>query len=1428
MLDASQLKGLKRKPLDAPERQQSFETRHYHTSSATIIDDESIGGEAAEERSGRWLKDHNNPQRRNGQNGDGYSSRSEKRLKLKSSVTSGTEQYSNSGGGRGRGNKEDEEGERIMTNLSKSATKVQNRREDGKSTRGLPEDKKGKAIRALNDESKEELEGQDRWQGASHGYLGEEDFDNKSRMTHRREKESEHRTNGQHCKDRPDEDAPGITQKTKVDFRHSSKSFHKANHPTLTNRDRNLQRDGLIQGRGTITKSRSEEDSKFRRDAPKRCREEVDFCEGHDAIRGDKRMPREERSSYRFRSAEFEEENYEGRLDKQVIGEEEDRKYRESSGRHGRQSRHDWKMKNGNKSHQHEDDGFTKQTRAERRFQFYRTSKTIHKPRSFKRHVEHHGHSAANSNKPNAARGIAYTHWQDDQYDQTVGHKSGKTAAAHDTSLLPRNQRKLEKTSTAKETDIRSGLEVVLKNSEDQKSSKDNSSRGTRGTDDQDGHGGTDQNGGKEQRVVGKEARKLEICSQRSSSTLDDSMIRLPDLEAAKIFGEEEHSGAFGGSRSQMVVEVDHGGPENTTEDTLHQSTSNSPIPERRNRNKCIETSEEGSEKTNGTGGPKSDNSLVLQGQECKSIVKKMAKDGLHQIEGTAEQQNLLCSNSHVQEQRRSRSRTPRKSAGEEALQQLKPPAKVSMKKKKKSPDDSLLRRQVVNADRPYKHDVKSSSRDHKRQKRRGRSYSASPNYKHKHTHVFSPKTLYGNKSTSPPGRSSERHHYRSDWHKFDRERRKTHVAPFDSRYRRFGGGTSGLGGYSPRRRRSEAAVKTPSPPPTRSPSERKKEKAWDSAPPGLDSSMIAAISAAHQAAVQNALAITLATTVNPLVPSKNILISENSGAHSLLSSLQQQAPQLLNPAAVTTAVTLSQATRSLRRLYVGNVPSTISDGELMEFMNAAMVSANANHLPGTKPCINCSVNMEKNHAFAEFITPEDATAALSFDGVTLHGTTLKIRRPKDFVQPANGGIESILAVPDVVSSHVADSPHKVFVGGIPSSLTADKVKEIVTAFGQLKAYHWEVDNKQQPPQALAFLEYKDPRATMAACAGLNGMRLGTGFLTVVQATPDANNKSASKLAPFYGIPEHAKSLLEPPSCVLELHHLVAAQDVPNMSKEDVEELIEDVRLECIRFGNVKSTHMIHHRSNPEPEIGNIPRLCIIEGAAAETSRGDHLDCTNVQESSKENISQENTNLELAETVKEMSSDPARLQRGICLETDETQMLATGPADSLHVGNSCKESGKSIEENSCHLHEFSARDMGIASPQNVVGVLSSELQASTSASQMDNIIPSDEHKLHVQIQDISGLTTGSSQEDVSTREWENSHLGKVFVEFSTEESACQAAHALHGRLFDGHKVAVSYFPLKLYQERFLKGPTLDEKQALALAPNGQLAAQVKD
>ena len=80
-------------------------------------------------------------------------------------------------------------------------------------------------------------------------------------------------------------------------------------------------------------------------------------------------------------------------------------------------------------------------------------------------------------------------------------------------------------------------------------------------------------------------------------------------------------------------------------------------------------------------------------------------------------------------------------------------------------------------------------------------------------------------------------------------------------------------------------------------------------------------------------------------------------------------------------------------------------------------------------------------------------------------------------------------------------------------------------------------------------------------------------------------------------------------------------------------------------------------------------------------------------------------------------------------------------------------------------------------------------------------------------------------------EFDNLHNGRLYVEFSREEIACQAAHALHGRKFANHKVIVCYFPVRLYQKKFRKGlgaRTYEEKQALALAVQGHLTAHIKE
>ncbi|KAL2635598.1 hypothetical protein R1flu_007077 [Riccia fluitans] len=686
----------------------------------------------------------------------------------------------------------------------------------------------------------------------------------------------------------------------------------------------------------------------------------------------------------------------------------------------------------------------------------------------------------------------------------------------------------------------------------------------------------------------------------------------------------------------------------------------------------------------------------------------------------------------------------------------------------------------------------------------RGRLHSASPKLRE---HESQKKEHHG-KSIFPRGTEKDV----SDWEKFERERsNNTTLAAFDSRYRRFGGRTSGLGGYSPRRRRSEAAIKTPSPPP-RSP-DRRKPRAWDLPPPGMDRSMVAAISTAHHAVavVQHAVIQQAAAAIASVAGSSVMLVSPGATSASVSCGFMPTAPppmipsplQQVNPA--VSAVSLTQATRPLRRLYVGNVPATVSDGELMEFVNAAMLSANANHLAGTKPCINCSVNVEKSYAFAEFITPEDATAALAFDGVTLHGTTLKIRRPKDFVPPANGEVQSASPILDMVSNTVPDSPRKVFVGGISSTLSAEK--------------------------------YMDPEATLRACAGLNGIKLGTRFLTVVQATPDPSPEMTRAETPFYGVPEQAKPLLQPPSRILELQNLVTEEEMSVLSKQEVDEITEDIRLECSRFGNVKSMLIVPFKSASEPgkqeEMPSSDKGSSADPNATTSNRADR---------------------EILSCSKESSADPSPSildHANVACDKIRGRMQSQS-IDGLKVGNFIPESDDppnvlSSTQTADICGEDGSLSIGLLHSDRYEVPNTSGIEAHTGFND-DEVLKNEELCL------IAGNTTGTmktggknrvtefaerinndgghglqnEESEMSSKEVDTLNVGRVYVEFSREDSACQAAHSLHGRTFGGRMVTVSYFPLKMYQKKFLKGlgPCLfKEKQALVV--QSHLTAHIK-
>lgn len=164
--------------------------------------------------------------------------------------------------------------------------------------------------------------------------------------------------------------------------------------------------------------------------------------------------------------------------------------------------------------------------------------------------------------------------------------------------------------------------------------------------------------------------------------------------------------------------------------------------------------------------------------------------------------------------------------------------------------------------------------------------------------------------------------------------------------YRRHGGSTSGLGGYSPRKRKTEAAAKTPSPI-NRSP--EKKSAKWDIAPAESNSPFASSVQSSLQTLNKTASSSVLPEGVNTNTVTSNAANALTEVSYNTSSSKQHISIE---------SVQLTQATRPLRRLSVENIPPSTSEKALIEFFNNFLLSSGVNYVHGSVPCISCHVSL--------------------------------------------------------------------------------------------------------------------------------------------------------------------------------------------------------------------------------------------------------------------------------------------------------------------------------------------------------------------------------------------------------------------------------------------------------------------------------------
>lgn len=696
----------------------------------------------------------------------------------------------------------------------------------------------------------------------------------------------------------------------------------------------------------------------------------------------------------------------------------------------------------------------------------------------------------------------------------------------------------------------------------------------------------------------------------------------------------------------------------------------------------------------------------------------------------------------------------------------------------------------------------RNRSQSKERDKHRGkRSPSHSPK-EHKHSSKY------------------KRHHGESPSH-FSKDRpARDHSEVVDKRissngstsYKRHMLSSSGLGGYSPRKRKTNAAAKTPSPS-RRFP--EKKFAGWDLPPDGKDS-LVAGSTFSLPASDLN---LTLNANEFPRsFPVTPAMVKPIGISHLTLSSQMH----------AVDSIQLTQATRPKRRLYVDNLEASATEKDLMECINNLFLSSGFSYLQGTQPCISCIIHKEKGQALLEFLTPEDASIALSFGGKSFFGCNLRLRRPKDYTEVTTFPPGKSLVAVDSVSNVVEDSRHKIFVGGISKVVSSEMLLEIASVFGPLKAYHFKVIGDSDEP--CAFLEYVDHSVTSKACAGLTGMRLGGQVVTAVIATPDAAFLDGKILS--YGIPELAKPLLASPTSVLKLQNMLDPEGLLSLSDTGLEEIMEDIKLECSRFGVVTSINVV----KPTSSSGMVEAYEVQKANAS------------IDRSSLEfggiNYSTEQLNGSTDEVEEDRLEEPQKIPSEF-ENSNRTMEDNRGVDESVEpegikritvIGDGFSEetvTEKPVKNETCELSSVdgnvSLKDLpfeekfGDCNVQSTNKLNDSEVEFYHSNKNANNIHMMDKEKPFVNDELIyedddakfTNLVALCSKARKGSNAPENGgnkdtlydledlfEPGSVLVEYKRAEASCTAAHCLHGRLFDGRVVAVSYVDHDLYRRRF--------------------------
>ncbi|CAL5183413.1 unnamed protein product [Lathyrus oleraceus] len=303
------------------------------------------------------------------------------------------------------------------------------------------------------------------------------------------------------------------------------------------------------------------------------------------------------------------------------------------------------------------------------------------------------------------------------------------------------------------------------------------------------------------------------------------------------------------------------------------------------------------------------------------------------------------------------------------------------------------------------------------------------------------------------------------------------------------------------------------------------------------------------------------------------------------------------------------QATRHARRVYVGGLPPFANEQAIASFFSHVMIAIGGNSAGSGDSVVNVYINHEKKFAFVEMRTVEEASNAMALDGIVFEGVAVRVRRPTDYnpslaaalgpCQPsANLNLSAVGLTAGTIGG--AEGLDRIFVGGLPYYFTEAQMRELLQAFGPLRNFDIVRDKETGNSKGYGFCIYQDPAVTDIACASLNGLKMGDKTLTVRRATVSGHSKpeednifaraqqhiAMQKIAlevVGLNIPgvERGPSNEESPTKVVCLTQAVTTEQLNDNG--EYEEILEDMRDECCKFGTLMN--VVIPRPNPNGEL---------------------------------------------------------------------------------------------------------------------------------------------------------------------------------------------------------------------------------------------------